>query len=842
MRNGVLVLAGLLWATVTGGSAHADNLTLQQSYRGHLKFIFVGASATDSTGISNGVRCTYPTAEIVVSPDELPTRATLKSATLYVGGSLIGGDQDYINPAGEIFDTSNLRADDPNDIDQIESIARSSADASVSFLPPNGDAAVTLQTSTPPAVSVFYKQTGSERGNIGFFVSRFDATPYLDDTQLAGSYVIGDIQADVCRGVEVTCKPDGSDSCELLSFTHTNGAAAVAMLLVIEDPALPPHAIAVFDGMQQLFASNVVLDLQPALAISDPPAGRLVMFALEGDLLIGASPNDNSPCGFDEFLLVDGDPFGPGNPVCLSDDDNPLGNLFNATINTQPAAQLVDCAPDDTLCCRGDGLCGVTGVDIDTFDISRALVPNSSNVRVQIGSGTDRVAMATLVLGVDVFEPLLQEDSQIRVLGIDDDGYVRLGESFTYLVVVSNTGNVTATDVDITFSLPRHTQFLGVQTLPEGASDTSSAGGGVNGTGFVHVGDFSVEPGQIAALRVDVLPTCDALAENLDTTAVIVAAALDAVTLVAPTIVPAGPGTGTCDGVDPNGPLGSSTPPRLLRGGGCATTNPPQLLLPLLFACLLWCRRRVRTQHVVLIAALGILPHCAERYSPVGNSDPADILPVVDLDALPGEPCAQTLMARVHTIDDTTFCIDRFEAALTGGATGNPHQGNDDDAQTQTDGSTTASASVLPGALPARELTWYQAAAACANAGKSLCTRAQWERACRGPMELLYPYGDALDDKACNGFFRRNDPAVMAAGSLATCVSAFGVFDMSGNVDEWLLDAVERTPGSGELSDRAFRGGNINSNVRALTCVGDEFHAAPGTSNPRRGFRCCATD
>ena len=43
-----------------------------------------------------------------------------------------------------------------------------------------------------------------------------------------------------------------------------------------------------------------------------------------------------------------------------------------------------------------------------------------------------------------------------------------------------------------------------------------------------------------------------------------------------------------------------------------------------------------------------------------------------------------------------------------------------------------------------------RAADACANAGKRLCTTAEWMRACQGPDGWTFPYGDVENSGACN--------------------------------------------------------------------------------------------
>ncbi|MEL6546674.1 MAG: SUMF1/EgtB/PvdO family nonheme iron enzyme, partial [Myxococcota bacterium] len=211
---------------------------------------------------------------------------------------------------------------------------------------------------------------------------------------------------------------------------------------------------------------------------------------------------------------------------------------------------------------------------------------------------------------------------------------------------------------------------------------------------------------------------------------------------------------------------------------------------------------------------------------------------VVDLDNAPGDLCAQDLMVAITLSGGRIFCIDRFESAIDGAVLGNAAQGTSDEDRSL-DGSTSATARVALQVEPRADVSWYQARAACENAGKRLCTTEEWERACRGPNEQTYPYGDSVDDDACNGFFKSAGDGVLLTGSLDSCGTAEGVYDLSGNLSEWTDDSVERVPGDTILSDRAVRGGSFQSNFAALRCFGAEFHEPPGTLSREVGFRCC---
>lgn len=79
--------------------------------------------------------------------------------------------------------------------------------------------------------------------------------------------------------------------------------------------------------------------------------------------------------------------------------------------------------------------------------------------------------------------------------------------------------------------------------------------------------------------------------------------------------------------------------------------------------------------------------------------------------------------------------------------------------------------------MPASSLTWFQAMMACASSGKRLLTSAEWQQAAMGTQ-------DDLGQCNTNGASARN-----TGGGL--CVSAAGVEDMVGNVEEWVADWIQ---------------------------------------------------
>lgn len=99
-------------------------------------------------------------------------------------------------------------------------------------------------------------------------------------------------------------------------------------------------------------------------------------------------------------------------------------------------------------------------------------------------------------------------------------------------------------------------------------------------------------------------------------------------------------------------------------------------------------------------------------------------------------------------------------------------------------GCTRAYAVSIPGVAPSRFLTWFQAAAACRNAGKRLLTNAEWQAAAFGTPD---PGVDGNGIATCN----TGAANVLPSGSAVSCVSDAGAYDMVGNLWEWVADWIQ---------------------------------------------------
>ena len=98
----------------------------------------------------------------------------------------------------------------------------------------------------------------------------------------------------------------------------------------------------------------------------------------------------------------------------------------------------------------------------------------------------------------------------------------------------------------------------------------------------------------------------------------------------------------------------------------------------------------------------------------------------------------------------------------------------------------------MPGVVPSREITWFQAAQACASSGKRLCSNAEWQTAASGTLDP--GANDGFRSSRCNTLAagpRQTGAAGFEPGSPDGCVSRYGVEDMIGNLWEWTGDWVQ---------------------------------------------------
>lgn len=151
--------------------------------------------------------------------------------------------------------------------------------------------------------------------------------------------------------------------------------------------------------------------------------------------------------------------------------------------------------------------------------------------------------------------------------------------------------------------------------------------------------------------------------------------------------------------------------------------------------------------------------------------------------------------------------------------------------------------------LPVTSVTWADADAFCRWSGKRLPSEAEWEKAARGPEGFEYPWGNHWDPKKINAMSEDPDAPYSAGGSFPSDKSPYGVYDMAGNVAEWVADWYEAYPGA-EPSDikfygkkqRVVRGGMTSSghydSLSVVFRAARRTHLLPQTALIDVGFRC----
>jgi hypothetical protein len=136
------------------------------------------------------------------------------------------------------------------------------------------------------------------------------------------------------------------------------------------------------------------------------------------------------------------------------------------------------------------------------------------------------------------------------------------------------------------------------------------------------------------------------------------------------------------------------------------------------------------------------------------------------------------------------------------------------------------------GAIATTNITRDDAQTLCEAEGKRLCTELELERACKGPNNTRYAYGDAHRADVCGTYGRR----ILAPNGLnALCKSAFGVHDLHGAVWVW----TSSDWGRGTTGLAAIRGGNGRDGEVAARCANGASER-PAAKRADLGVRCCA--
>ncbi len=303
----------------------------------------------------------------------------------------------------------------------------------------------------------------------------------------------------------------------------------------------------------------------------------------------------------------------------------------------------------------------------------------------------------------------------------------------------------------------------------------------------------------------------------------------------------------------------------------------------------------MRAPHAALLVAAPLLAGCDARPSAAAPpplapsvSAPAPVAPATEAPSATTPPpvssAAQVADAgatRAPCSDGMAlvgrFCIDRWEASLVApGPDGAlaplpPNQ--------RPPAGVRFEARTAEGVMPQAYVSRVEAAAACSNAGKRLCKLSEWRRACEGRASTTFPYGRHEVHGRCNHekphllsarfgadphrwkYENYNDPTLdvepgflAKTGAYDGCVSSEGVYDLVGNLHEWVSDTVdadfmekfdaedvERKSQPWREGNGVFAGGFFSTaDQHGPGCTFTTIAHEPSYHDYSIGFRCCS--
>lgn len=150
------------------------------------------------------------------------------------------------------------------------------------------------------------------------------------------------------------------------------------------------------------------------------------------------------------------------------------------------------------------------------------------------------------------------------------------------------------------------------------------------------------------------------------------------------------------------------------------------------------------------------------------------------------------------------------------------------------------------GQKPTAHMNLDMAKAACATQGKRLCTAREWRAACIGTQNLRFGYGNDYAGGRCksnvhlksgHNSMKDIEASISGSGEFTECHNDLGIYDMIGNLEEWVLDDFNGRSGS-------LEGGAFYTYREYADCSGrysrqPDFRLTTDKITDSAGARCC---
>lgn len=155
--------------------------------------------------------------------------------------------------------------------------------------------------------------------------------------------------------------------------------------------------------------------------------------------------------------------------------------------------------------------------------------------------------------------------------------------------------------------------------------------------------------------------------------------------------------------------------------------------------------------------------------------------------------------------------------------------------------------------LPVINVDWFDSQAYCEWAGKRLPTEAEWEKAAKGANDWRFAWGDVEPTTEHANFNQpawRGESTLVQVGMYEKGKSPYGIYDVAGNVWEWVSDWYEvdyyshspthnpQGPETGK--DKTLRSSGWQGETPQMR-VFTRIKSVPTDRNDSTGFRCAQT-